>query len=145
MTKLSKNFHDHEFACPCCNRAIVSDILISKLQKLRDIIGEPIHITSGYRCFAENDRVGGALNSAHTKGYGVDIQTRNKFTPNLPVVLAYTAAEIKGIRIGIYPNHIHIDIMPASPSKYWLVKKYGQKPIYSGNENNLVKFLKKNL
>ncbi|GAF67652.1 unnamed protein product, partial [marine sediment metagenome] len=44
-----------------------------------------------------------------------------------------------------YPNHIHLDIVKPHPSKYWLVKKYGQKPIYSGNEKNLAKFLKNNL
>ncbi|GAJ22955.1 unnamed protein product, partial [marine sediment metagenome] len=32
---------------------------------------------------------------------------------------------------------------PPNPSKFWLVKNYGQAPIYSGSENNLEKFLRK--
>jgi len=85
--------------------------------------------------------VGGSLNSAHLKGEGADIQVKGW----LPMPLAIIASKINDIRIGIYPNHLHIDIVSPSPSKYWLVKKYGQKAIYSGSENNLAKFLKKNL
>jgi hypothetical protein len=44
------------------------------LQPLRDRLGKPIHITSGYRSPAVNTAVGGAQNSQHTKGEAVDIQ-----------------------------------------------------------------------
>ena len=141
MTKLSKHFHDYEFSCPCCGKNKVAGELVAKLQELRDIIGEPIFITSGYRCIVENKKVGGHSKSAHLLGKGVDIQVKGW----LPMPFAHIASKIKGIRIGIYPEHIHIDIVKPHPSKYWLVRKYGQKPIYSGNENNLVKFLKNNL
>ena len=140
MTKLSEHFHDYEFVCPCCNCGIVSEILVLKLQQLRDTINKPIKVTSGYRCPIENKKVGGAKNSAHLLGEGVDIQTELS-----TVTLAMIACRIKGIRIGIYERHLHIDVRPANPSKYWLVKKYKQKAIYSGSEKNLAKFLKKNL
>ena len=42
------------------------------LQPLRNAWGKPITITSGYRCPALNKAVGGAYNSAHLEGYGVD-------------------------------------------------------------------------
>ena len=141
MTKLSKDFDSDEFSCPHCGKNKVAGELVIKLQQLRDIISKAIFITSGYRCQTYNDRIGGALNSAHLIGEGVDIQVKDM----LPFVLAYQASEIKGIRLGIYPNHLHMDIRPANPSKYWLVKKYGQKVIYSGKEKNLAKFLKNNL
>ena len=140
MTKLSEHFHDYEFVCPCCNGGIVSEILVLKLQQLRDTINKPIKVTSGYRCPIENKKVGGAKNSAHLLGEGVDIQTELS-----TVTLAMIACKIEGIRIGMYPNHLHIDVRPANPSKYWIVKKYKQKAIYSGREKNLAKFLKKNL
>ena len=141
MTKLSQHFHEFEFKCPCCDLTIVAEALVSKLQQLRDIINKPIKITSGYRCPVENKKVGGSVHSAHLLGEGADIQVKGMST----VTLAMIACKIDGIRIGIYPNHLHIDVRPPNPSKYWLVKKYGQKPIYSGNENNLAKFLKNNL
>ena len=140
MTKLSEHFHDYEFKCCCCGKITVSAALILKLQELRDTINKPIRITSGYRCPIENKKVGGAKNSAHLLGEGADIQTELS-----TVTLAMIACLIKGIRIGMYTNHLHIDVRPANPSKYWIVKKYGQKAIYSGRENNLAKFLKKNL
>ena len=141
MTKLSEHFHDSEFKCPCCDMITVAGTLVSKLQELRDIINKPIKITSGYRCKRENKKVGGSVHSPHLLGEGADIQVKGIAT----VTLAMIACKIKGIRIGIYPSHLHIDVRPANPSKYWLVKKYGQTPIYSKNEKNLAKFLKNNL
>lgn len=141
MTKLSKDFHDYEFSCPCCDKNKVAGELVAKLQQLRDKIGQPIHITSGYRCVVENKKVGGHSKSPHILGKGVDIQVEYL----TPIALASITRHIDNIRLGIYPNHLHIDIMPPSPSKYWLVKSYGKKPIYSGSEKNLAKFLKDNL
>lgn len=142
MTKLSANFDDSEFRCPCCGKSEVAGTLVLKLQELRDIINKPIHITSGYRCPVENKKIGGYGKSPHLDGLAVDIQVKG-----MPIItLANMAASnIVGIRIGCYPNHIHVDIVKPHPSKYWLVKRYGQKAIYSGNEKNLAKFLKKNL
>ena len=42
------------------------------MQRIRDILGCPINISSGYRSPEVNARVGGAANSAHTKGLAVD-------------------------------------------------------------------------
>ena len=141
MTKLSKHFHDFECSCPCCGKNKVAGELVSKLQQLRDLINKPIIITSGYRCSTENKKVGGSANSPHCKGLAADIQVKGW----LPMPFAVIASKIKGIRIGCYPNHIHVDIVKPHPSKYWLVKAYGQKPIYSKREKNLAKFLKNNL
>jgi len=141
MTKLSANFDSDEFKCPCCGKVDMSSMLILKLQDLRYIINKPIHITSGYRCPAENKKVGGYSHSPHLLGEAADIQVKNMSI----VTLAMIASKIEGIRIGCYPNHIHVDIVKPNPSKYWLIKKYGQKPIYSKREKSLAKFLKNNL
>lgn len=47
------------------------------LQPLRNAWGKPIAITSGYRCPELNKAVGGAYNSAHLEGYGVDFISEN--------------------------------------------------------------------
>jgi zinc D-Ala-D-Ala carboxypeptidase len=49
-------------------RALVTNIL----QPLRDYIGKPIHITSGYRSPAVNKMIGGSSTSQHTKGQAAD-------------------------------------------------------------------------
>lgn len=44
------------------------------LQNLRNLIGMPIVVTSGYRSEAVNKAVGGAKNSAHLRGGAADIR-----------------------------------------------------------------------
>ena len=44
------------------------------LQKLRNLIGMPIVVTSGYRSESVNKAVGGAKNSAHLRGGAADIR-----------------------------------------------------------------------
>ena len=43
------------------------------LQPLRDAMGEPIKIGSGYRCTKLNKFVGGVCNSQHTRGQAADL------------------------------------------------------------------------
>ena len=43
------------------------------LEPARRVIGEPIHITSGYRCLALNRAVGGVAQSYHVHGLAADI------------------------------------------------------------------------
>lgn len=43
------------------------------LQPLRDAMGEPIKIGSGYRSLALNNAVGGVRNSQHMRGEAVDL------------------------------------------------------------------------
>ena len=53
--------------CALC--ALVHNVL----QPLRDAMGEPIKIGSGYRCTKLNKAVGGVTNSQHTKGQAADL------------------------------------------------------------------------
>ena len=46
-----------------------------KLELVRQALGKPIIITSGYRCPALNARVGGVSTSAHTRGLAVDFHS----------------------------------------------------------------------
>ena len=43
------------------------------LQPLRNIVGMPIRVTSGYRCEELNSAVGGSLTSYHRFGYAADL------------------------------------------------------------------------
>lgn len=44
------------------------------LQPLRDHIGKPIRVTSGYRCKRLNKAIGGSVTSQHCEGKAVDIE-----------------------------------------------------------------------
>ena len=141
MDKLSKNFNREEFACPCCGKDDIKIMLIIKLQELRDKIGSPILITSGVRCKKYNRKINGFVNSPHLSGGAADIQVSGMS----PQVMALMAKYTSGVRLGIYPNHLHIDIVKAHPSKYWIVKKYGGEYIYSDKGKDLNKFIRDNM
>ncbi|MBW1973481.1 MAG: DUF882 domain-containing protein [Deltaproteobacteria bacterium] len=110
MGNLSKNFSLYEFRCPCCG-AVVDPDLIEALQKLRDLIGLPINITSGYRCKKHNREIGGTKGSYHLKGKAADIYVTNLH----PTKLYEKAKEIEAFKnggIGIYLDEgfIHVDV-----------------------------------
>lgn len=49
-------------------------LCINVLQPLRDKLGKPIHVTSGYRCKRLNKAIGGKVNSQHVEGKAADLQ-----------------------------------------------------------------------
>lgn len=52
-------------------------LAIEILQPLRDYLGKPVVISSGYRCPELNKAVGGVKNSQHLKGEAADIHIEN--------------------------------------------------------------------
>ena len=50
------------------------NLCLEVLQPLRDYVGAPVHINSGYRCKALNLAVGGVKNSQHCRGEAADIR-----------------------------------------------------------------------
>jgi uncharacterized protein YcbK (DUF882 family) len=82
------------------------------LDRIRGDAGIPFRINSGYRTSAHNEDVGGKANSAHTKGFAVDIfalSSKDKFT-------IVSAALRNGVnRIGVGNTFVHIDTDPSLP------------------------------
>lgn len=65
------------------------ELFIDKvLDPIREKIGIPITITSGYRPSKLNKAVGGAANSNHLYGYAADLVCGNKRSDNLKIVYA---------------------------------------------------------
>ena len=77
--RITKNFRLSEFACKgkkCCGHAApINFELVERLQKLRDVVGRPLRINSGFRCPVHNKAVGGASKSMHMLGLAADIAT----------------------------------------------------------------------
>jgi len=124
--KLSKNFILSEFACKDGSKKIlVSYELVEKLQKLRDALGKPVVVTSGYRTVAYNKRCGGISTSHHLTGKAADIKVSG-MTP-LQVALGADKIGFKGI--GVYPTFTHVDIVGSVVGKklYWRTDSAGKQ------------------
>lgn len=56
VKQLSTHFTSVEFSCPCSNRTCtlqrISKDLVANLETVRQSLGVPVRITSGYRCSA---------------------------------------------------------------------------------------------
>jgi uncharacterized protein YcbK (DUF882 family) len=72
--RVSKNFKLKEFECKCCKQVKLDERLLSALQAMRDEVGKPIFINSGYRCIKHNKAVGGTAKSRHLFGDAADIK-----------------------------------------------------------------------
>lgn len=106
--KISKNFYLHEFQCKDGSQLVMLDeALLQKLQELRDRIGLPIRINSGYRTPAHNKAIGGSPKSQHMLGKAADISV-NGWTA---VKLAELCETLGFGGIGIYKaqGFVHVD------------------------------------
>jgi hypothetical protein len=117
--QLSRNFSLAEFvASPTAMRLGIENVPTERdienlrmlcvcfLQPLRDILGYPVYINSGFRCAELNRAVNGAVNSQHMKGEASDTRTE-----------VLTARELYGLIIKkglefdqliLYPSFVHV-------------------------------------
>ncbi len=120
---MTKNFLVSEFECKGnlkdCKCKISADIknnmikLADQLQILRDKVGKPIKINSGYRCPSYNDDIiKGAKHSQHKLGKAADIVI-DGMSANEVHKLVCEMVELKELYfggIGKYKNFTHLDI-----------------------------------
>ena len=113
---ITPHFNLSEFACPCCKRVMLHPKLLAKLVELRDVLKKPVYITSGYRCFEYNRKVGGVANSYHLTGLAADIKVKDI---NL-IELLGCAEEIDFTGIGFYEkkNFLHLDVRPTQRTRW---------------------------
>ena len=118
--QLSPGFRVREFVCTGSDTVKVDDELVVLLQCIREHLGKPVHITSGYRTAAHNAAVGGAKSSQHLLGKAADF-----WVEGVPVATVADYAEklLPGRGgIGRYPKNaahpgrstgwVHIDTRP---------------------------------
>jgi len=116
MGDLSKNFSRLEVQCPCgCGANLINPFLIEKLQKVRNIIGRPIIITSGVRCEFYNTSIKASMNSSHIPdehgiGNAVDIACTNSKDRYELVEVAQKFFKRIGISGGSYGGFVHLDV-----------------------------------
>lgn len=115
--KLTENFSLSEFSCkdgaPVPGDLLDNvELLAKNLQVLRDHLGEPIHVNSGYRTPAYNAKVGGKPKSKHLTAEAADITVKSKSPRQLVTIIEKLIAQGK-LRfggVGLYPGFVHVDI-----------------------------------
>ena len=98
------------YKIPVCPHGAAEDVDIH-LAEFCDFLereaGFTISYTSGFRCPKCNVKAGGVKNSAHLRGKAVDIAV----TSPRKLYCLLEMCFMRGIgRIGIYRDHIHVDV-----------------------------------
>ena len=107
--KLGKYFKVKEFACKDGSPIVfVDDYLYTILDILRNKIGKPIIITSGYRTPEWNKKCGGAKYSYHIRGMAADIRVNGMSARELAKKLNAIVPEECGIIV--YESWVHFDV-----------------------------------
>jgi len=115
--KLTRNFSKQEFDSKDGSEMpdeVLSNVikLATQLQRIRNVIKEPLHINSGYRSPAHNKAIGGVKNSQHVLGKAADITSKN-FTPaQLYWIIEemIDSGDLLQGGLGVYSGFVHYDI-----------------------------------
>lgn len=101
--KIGQHFKVKEFACKDGSQVVfIDDHLVSILDILRNQVGKPVIITSGYRTPEWNKKCNGAKYSYHMRGMAADIRVNgisakeladklNKIVPNECGIIVYNS------------------------------------------------------
>ena len=73
MAEDTKNFKVSEFACKHCGENKIDQRVLNMAQTIREALGVPVRVNSGYRCPTHNAAVGGVKGSKHTLGLAADL------------------------------------------------------------------------
>ena len=107
--EIGQYFKAKELKCKCgCNGLVYDLELIQKLDILREFLGKPVVVNSGYRCISHNTKVGGSKNSQHMLGTAADIKVTG-VSPKQLAAIAERIYEKPFGGLGIYSWGIHVD------------------------------------
>ena len=108
-----KHFEMGEFACKHCQqlpRGGMDTRLLDVLDKMRERLGEPLVVSSGYRCPTHNRNSSGASQSYHMKGMAADVYINSdQYSPKEIEAIAF---ECGADTACAYPNEgfVHVDM-----------------------------------
>lgn len=108
-------FSPDEFRCKDgCGAGIehMDPEVLRMLDEARKLAGIPFSLSSAYRCAKHNKSVGGVADSAHTRGYAVDIRCTDSHSR---FVMLQALLEAGFRRIELAPTWIHVDNDPDKP------------------------------
>ena len=117
LDRLTKNFKLSEFRCRD-GSDVPEDmlqnvqLLCQNLQVLRDHLGKPIRVISGYRSPKYNRRIGGAKRSQHMLAKAADIKVSGMSPSEVKVeiVSLIKSGKMMSGGVGLYRTFTHYDV-----------------------------------
>jgi uncharacterized protein YcbK (DUF882 family) len=101
----SKYFKHSEFTCKGSGDNFVKIELMLRLDKVREELGAPVKVTSGYRSPEHNIKIGGHPNSTHTRGEAADITCKD-----LDKLYDICCKHFKAVGDGRKKGFVHVDL-----------------------------------
>lgn len=107
--KVGQHFKVKEFACKDGSQVVfIDDYLCTILDILRNKLGKPIIVTSGYRTPWWNAKCSGAKHSYHMRGMAADIKVNGMKAKELAKKLDEIVPN--GCGIIVYDSWVHFDV-----------------------------------
>lgn len=113
-TQLTPHFSLSELQCKCgCGQALMDKVFLAKLEDLRQGMGQPLTVTSGYRCPAHNLACSATgAHGPHTMGCAVDIAIAGPDAHRLLLLAMHIGFTGIGISQRGSGRFIHLDDLP---------------------------------
>ena len=132
-------FKDKEFACRCCGelppfaRENIESLVRNVLDPVREKLGKPIQVNSGYRCKSHNEAVGGVRNSQHLAGEAADIAPDgfkvqdSGFKTELERLKQLIVENGKFDQLITYPTFLHVSYKRNGGNRHQKLRKGGTR------------------
>lgn len=110
---------------------IINNLLMiaTKMEEVRDLLGKPITVNSGYRCPNLNKVIGGAKASAHMEGLACDFICR-EFGDPIKIVREISESIIQFDQLIYEGTWVHIGLAKEPRREILTAKFYGGKTTY---------------
>lgn len=108
-----KYFSKAEFRCRETQENNVTEELIMALDTLRERVGFPLIVTSGFRSVNHSAEINKKSPGTHTRGIAADLKVTNGFERMNIVHEALKMEVFSGI--GIHKDFIHLDMRDSTP------------------------------
>jgi uncharacterized protein YcbK (DUF882 family) len=114
------NFTREEFACQCgCGTNEIQDAVIDFCQELRDTLGTPLTVSSGYRCPEHPIEAAKAKPGTHARGLAADLLVSHGDARKV----LKAALELNRGGVGVHQRgdgrFIHVDVDPSRVNLLW--------------------------